>query len=258
MSVNKKKLLIFIITYKASFRLLDVFKKIPFKKLSKYKTSILISDDFSNDNTIEYAINIKKKFKNKTILVNENKKNLGYGGNIKKCLNYSINKKFDYAVMIHGDGQYDPKYIPNLLKKLSIRNNSVISCTGSRLLNGVKGATKGGMPIFKLLGNIFLTKIFNFLISANFSDAHTGLWSYNLRYLKNKNFSLLTSGFNFDNEFRFMSLLQKKSIIEIPIKTKYGDERSQLHIMYAIKFFFNSFIFFFIKIGLLKNNKFKN
>ena len=32
----KKKILIFIISYKASFRLLDVYKKIPFKKLKKY------------------------------------------------------------------------------------------------------------------------------------------------------------------------------------------------------------------------------
>ena len=31
-SHGKKKILIFIISYKASFRLLDVYKKIPFKK----------------------------------------------------------------------------------------------------------------------------------------------------------------------------------------------------------------------------------
>ena len=27
-------------------------------------------------------------------------------------------KKFDYAIMIHGDDQYDVKYIPNIVKKL--------------------------------------------------------------------------------------------------------------------------------------------
>ena len=39
---GKKKILIFIITYKASFRLRDVFDKIPFKKLNKYNISVLL------------------------------------------------------------------------------------------------------------------------------------------------------------------------------------------------------------------------
>ena len=114
-SMSKKKLLIFIVSYKASFRLIDVYKKIPFKKLSKYKTRLLLSDDASGDDTIHYAEKIKNKYKKKNILIQQNKNNLGYGGNIKKCLNFSLKKKFDYAVMIHGDGQYDPKHIPSLI-----------------------------------------------------------------------------------------------------------------------------------------------
>ena len=110
----KKKLLIFIITYKASFRLRNVFNEIPFKKLKKYNYKVLICDDASKDDTIIYAKKIKQK--NKNIIVIENKKNLGYGGNIKKCLNYSLKNNFNYAVMIHGDGQYSPKYIPELAK----------------------------------------------------------------------------------------------------------------------------------------------
>ena len=51
----KKKILIFIISYKASFRLLDVYKKIPFKKLKQYNVSILFSDDASKDDTIIFA-----------------------------------------------------------------------------------------------------------------------------------------------------------------------------------------------------------
>ena len=58
--MGKKKLLIFIITYKASFRLIDVYNKIPFNKLTNYKTSVLISDDASRDDTTSYA----KKLKN--------------------------------------------------------------------------------------------------------------------------------------------------------------------------------------------------
>jgi len=253
--MSKKKLLIFIIIYKASYRLSEVYRKIPFKKLLKYDTSILLSDDASRDDTLFYARNIKNNHKKK-IFININKKNLGYGGNIKKCLNFSLKMKFDYAVMIHGDGQYDPKYIPCLLEHLSHRDR-IVASTGSRLLKGAKIATKGHMPFYKLIGNIILTKIFNFLLNTNFTDAHTGLWAYNLIHLKDKKFNLLTDGYNFDNEFRFLNIFKKKFIKEISIQAKYGDERSQLHIRYAIRFFFNTLLFFLIKKKVIKSRRFK-
>ena len=50
----KKKILIFIVTYHASFRILTVLNKI--KKINKKKDNfkILISDDCSKDDTIDY------------------------------------------------------------------------------------------------------------------------------------------------------------------------------------------------------------
>jgi GT2 family glycosyltransferase len=113
MNRGKKKILIFIISYKASFRVLQVYQKIPFKHLKNFFVKVLISDDFSNDDTINY---IKRIDNDNNVYTNENKNNLGYGAHIKKCLNFAIKNKFDYAIMIHGDGQYSPKYIPAMLK----------------------------------------------------------------------------------------------------------------------------------------------
>ena len=48
-----------------------------------------------------------------------------------------------------------------------------------------------------------------------------------------------------------------KSINEISIQAKYGDERSQLHIKYAIMFFFNTLLFFLIKNKIIKSNRFR-
>ena len=107
-----------------------------------------------------------------------------------------------------------------------------------------------------MAGNILLTKLFNFLLNKKFTDAHTGLWAYNLNFLKNREFNLLTNSFNFDQEFRFKNILNNNLIKEIPIQTKYGDERSQLHIKYAIKFFLNCILFFFVKKKLIKLKKF--
>lgn len=255
MNRGQNKLLIFIISYKASHRLIEVFNKIPFKKLKQYNTEILISDDCSRDKSIFYAQKIKNKNPNKKIFINENKKNLGYGSHIKKCLDFALKRKNNYAVMIHGDGQYDPKYIPNLMKKFE-ENENIGASTGSRIFNGITKAIDGGMPFYKLLGNVILTKIFNSIANKNYTDTHTGLWVYNLKYLKSKNYRRLTDSFNFDQDFRIMSIANKRLIEEIPIKTRYGDEKSQMHIVYAIKFFFISLIFLLIKIKILKSKKY--
>ena len=63
---------------------------------------------------------------------------------------------------------------------------------------------------------------------------------YNLKYVKKKIISSLTNTFNFDNQMRINLVKKKLEIKEIPIKTIYGNERSSVHFIYAIKFFFET------------------
>ena len=226
----KKKILISIVTYHASFRILTVLNKI--KKINKRKDDfkILITDDCSTDDTIAYINKIKFPKKIKVIL---NKKNLGYGANLKSCLSYALKKKFDYAIMIHGDDQYDAKYIPSMVKKLKEPN--VHAVTGSRMQNKLD-AIKGGMPIYKFIGNIALTKIFNILYKTNFTDCHTGLWGYNLKIFKSIKLNKMNDGFIFDLSTRISSVNHKFNIKEISIKTHYRTEVNRWHIIYAFNF----------------------
>ena len=64
----KDKILIFIITYKASYRVKKVVQKIPFRYFKNKNYKILISDDDSKDDTLEYIEKIKKKYKSKVIV----------------------------------------------------------------------------------------------------------------------------------------------------------------------------------------------
>ena len=234
----KKKILIFIITYQASYRLKKVFDSIELKRLKNYKIKILISDDNSKDDTLEVAKKIYKKNKSLVILKN-NKKRLNYGGNIKLCINYAIKNNYNYAIMVHGDGQYHPKFILPIIKKLE-QNDSAAVC-GSRMIRK-KNTLKGKMPLYKFIGNIFLTKLFNIVYSTNFTDCHTGLWIYNLKYVNKNVISSLTDTYNFDNQMRINLIKEKLEIKEIPILTIYGNERSSFHLMYAIKFFFETIL----------------
>jgi hypothetical protein len=100
-----------------------------------------------------------------------------------------------------------------------------------------KSALNGGMPLYKFIGNIFLTNFFNFLHNTNFTDCHTGYWVYNLRKIKSNWITKFSSGFLFDLDMRLELLKQKLSIKEIFIITRYGSERSSVHLNYAIFFF---------------------
>ena len=159
-------------------------------------------------------------------------------------------KKFDYAVMIHGDGQYSPRYVKELINSLSKKNFDV--ATGSRLKKGISKAILGGMPFYKLLGNIFLTTFFNFVFKTKFKDAHTGMWAYKLNIFKKIKLKSLPNTFNFDQKIRIEIIKNNLKIEEIPIKTIYADERSQLHIIYAIKFFLIT-LFYFLKLDFFLN-----
>ena len=236
------KILIFIITYKASYRVKKIINEIPFSYLNKYNYKILISDDCSEDDTIKNIIDIKKKIKN--VIINLNSHNLGYGGNIKKCLTYAYENDYNYAVMIHGDNQYSSKYIKLMLNNLLISKNAAIS--GSRM-HKKKGALKGGMPIYKFIGNIFLTKLFNFLYKTSFTDCHTGYWLYNLKKIRKNWINNLDNGFLFDLDMRLILIKKKETIDEIPIITRYGTERSSMHISYAFNFFIKILIRKFYK-----------
>ena len=224
----KKKRLVFIVTYKSSKKIKDIFDKI--SKIKSFKFyDIYISDDNSLDDTAYYL----KKIKKKNIKISFNKKNLGYGGNIKKCLSYAIKNNYEKAVMIHGDDQYHVKYVPRLLDSLNDQRFS--AATGSRLKIKLN-ALKGKMPIYKFIGNILLTFLFNLVFKTAFTDCHTGLWAYRISELKKINFDKLDNGYNFDSQMRITLINKNLKIKEIPIKTFYRDEHSSYHVKYSSNF----------------------
>ena len=106
-------------------------------------------------------------------------------------------------------------------------------------------ALKGKMPIYKFIGNIFLTWIFNLLNGTSFTDCHTGYWAYNLKLINKAIFKNLDNNFCFDIDLRLKLVSEKKKIKEIPIKTIYGTERSSIHLIYALRFFLKTIKFKF-------------
>lgn len=241
----KKKCLIYVVCYNHEKFILKTLNRIPKSLVNKYTIEILVADDNSKDNTVRQAKQFNPgKFKFKIIYL---KKNLGYGGNQKIGYFYSIKYNYDIVVLLHGDGQYAPEYLPKLLKIYSL-NKSCSAVFGSRMITS-GSALKGGMPLYKFIGNKVLTFIQNKILSSNLSEFHSGYRSYKVEYLKKIHFELNSNDYNFDTQIIIQFILSNFKIIEIPIPTFYGDEVSYVNgLKYASQIVFET-----IKAKLHKN-----
>ena len=101
---------------------------------------------------------------NLTILKNPD--NQGYGGNQKLGFQYAIEHNFHMVVLLHGDGQYAPECIPELV--LPLVSEEADAVFGSRMLTP-SAARRGGMPLYKYVGNKILTAIQNTLLKSHLS-----------------------------------------------------------------------------------------
>jgi len=219
---NKKKVLIFMLAYNAEKTICDTIRRLPIDNNNKYDLEVLIVDDASIDRTFNVAKEYRKKLNlEKKITILRNPVNQGFGGNVKIGFMYAIKHNFDFIALTHGDGQYPPEEIPKQIKPLL--NNSCDAVFGSRMMEGFK-SLKGGMPIYKFIGNKVTTWIENFLIGTSLSEFHTGQRLFSVKVLKKIPFELNSNDYHFDTQLIIQLHLIKARFIEMPIKTHYGDE----------------------------------
>ena len=85
------------------------------------------------------------------------------------------------------------------------------------------------MPLYKYVGNRTLTLLENFAFGMNVSEYHTGYTVYSKKALKSIPFTKLSNTFHFDGEMIMMSGKKGLRIKEIPIPTRYANEKSHLN-----------------------------
>jgi glycosyltransferase involved in cell wall biosynthesis len=229
----KPRVLIFIVAYNAEKTIGSVVRRIPSSLVDLYDIEILIIDDASQDSTFEHSHSISKAVEIPfPVHVLFNPVNQGYGGNQKLGYHYAIENGYDFVILLHGDGQYAPECMQELLEPL--RCGKVDAVLGSRMLTR-GGARGGGMPLYKFLGNRILTWIENRLLHTHLSEFHSGYRAYSVRALERIPFERNTNDFHFDTEIIIELVIARQRILEIPIPTYYGDEICHVNgIKYAV------------------------
>jgi len=223
-----KKLLIYIVAFNHEKFIEKVLNRIDKKIFNKFETEILINDDHSTDNTLKKIKNYKNENENENYKINilSNPKNLGYGGNQKIGYHYAIKNKFDYVALLHGDGQYAPEVLENLIDEINKKNTMAVF--GSRMITK-GGALKGGMPVYKFIGNKILTFFQNIILSSNLSEFHSGYRVYKVEALNKIPFHLNANDYSFDTEIIIQFLFSNFKIAEYAIPTYYGEEISYVN-----------------------------
>jgi len=222
MRESRPRLLVFIVAYQAEKKIEQVLTRIPAALAADYEVEILIIDDSSKDDTFDAS---RRVARGGTIpypvRILYNPINQGYGGNQKLGYHYAIEKGFDFVALLHGDGQYAPECLPSLVRPL--KEDAADAVFGSRML--VAGAAvKGGMPLYKFVGNKILTWLENRLLRTSLSEFHSGYRVYRVSALKAIPFHLNTPDFHFDTEIIIQLAAARMRIVELPIPTYYGDE----------------------------------
>ncbi len=217
---KNQRVLIFVVAYNAETTIQKVLSRIPLS-LHRPGVEVLIIDDSSGDNTFTQGVRWQEQNGGLKITVLRTTENQGYGGNQKLGYRYAIDHGFDIVALVHGDGQYAPEKLPDLLQPLE--QGEADAVFGSRML--LPGAAKiGGMPFYKRLGNKILTTFQNRALGTALSEFHSGYRLYSTRALSQIPFEKNTNDFHFDTEIIIQLVLKNLRIAELPIPTYYGDE----------------------------------
>lgn len=215
-----KRIAILIVAYNAAGTLRNVLDRIP-KSVWERVEEVMVFDDSSQDDTYLVGMGYKAHHGQSKLSVFRNDVNLGYGGNQIRGYMHAINKGYDIVALIHGDGQYAPEALPELLKPLEAGEADAVF--GSRMLKP-GGALAGGMPLYKFVGNKILTSFENAALGMSLSEFHSGYRLYSCAALKKIPFHKNTHDFHFDTQIIIQMHAAGLRIVEVPIPTYYGDE----------------------------------
>ena len=187
---------------------------------------IILVDDWSTDDTLERARSLP-------IHLIWHPHNVGYGGNQKTCYLEALQRDADVVVMLHPDGQYEPELIPKLVEPIAAGQADMV--LGSRLAE--KGmAREGGMPLWKLAANRFLTTIENRVLGTDLTEMHTGYRAYSRKLLIEVPFLRNSLGFGFDSEMIMQASHLGFRIAEVPARSRYFEDASSVGFRAGVRY----------------------
>lgn len=173
-------------------------------KIQNAAISSMVIDDGSTDATVKIA-------KEKGVQVVSHRRNQGVGFAFQSGLKVAIAQEANILVNIDSDGQFDPKYIPELVNPIIEEEADVV--TASRFI----GNNKIDMPIIKKWGNYQIAKLVSWLTNQKIHDVSCGFRAYSRKAFLNLS---LIGDFTYTHETILTLAFRGFHIKEISIPVK--------------------------------------
>ncbi len=223
--VDEPRIGVLVVAYNAETTIARTLDRIP-RDFAARIEAVLVADDASQDDTFAVGIEYQRNHTDLPLTVVKRPENLGYGGNQKAGYAWAIDHGLDVVVLLHGDGQYAPEFLPQMVEPL-VRGEADAVFGSRMMIRG--GARGGGMPLYKFVGNKILTFTENRLVGTRLSEWHSGYRAYSVAALRDVPFLGNSDVYDFDTQIIVQLHHAGKRIVEIPIPTFYGDEISYVN-----------------------------
>jgi dolichol-phosphate mannosyltransferase len=222
-----KQIWVVIPAYKLTSGVVKLIDSIP-----RLVSRIIVVDDACPQKSGEL---IEKLSRDTRVSVYYNKENLGVGGAVKKGYKIALENGAEFVIKLDGDGQMDPREIPNLVAPLL--NHQADYSKGNRFynLNSLKV-----MPKKRLFGNSVLSAMSKFSTGYwNISDPNNGFTAISRSALENLDLDQISDTYFFESDMLFRLYCNRAVVRDIPMNSIYGDEKSSLSVTKSIfEFFF--------------------
>lgn len=187
---------------------------------------IVIVDDCSPDRTAEVVL---AQDDDRVMLV-RHEVNQGVGGAIVTGHRAAIELGSDVNVVMAGDAQMDPDYLPDLLNKVTDDG------FGFAKANRFYGPESfRGMPGHRVFGNVVLS-FMNKLASGywNLFDPQNGYTAIRTSVLRRVDLDRVSKRYSFENDLLIKLNILQVSATDVPIPAVYGEEVSSIRLRKVI------------------------
>ncbi len=174
---NKNSLSIIIPILNENKNLINLTKNI-FKNTKGIRYEIIFVDDNSKDGSVNTLRYLKKKYKNLRFFIRKNDSDL-----TKSCFLGITKSKYNFNLIMDGDGQHNPKYIKPMLNTFIKKKADFV--IGARKFDDINES----LSFSRFLASKILIFLFKILFKLKTSDPMTGFFIFKKNfYIENKKY----------------------------------------------------------------------
>lgn len=177
-------------------------------KAREFVDQVVVIDDGSTDQTARIA-------EAAGALVVRHEVNKGKGMAMNTAFQWAREKGAQVMVLLDGDGQHDPAYIPDVAKPVLEGKADV--ALGTRFLG-----IKSDIPRYRTVGQRILTLVTNIGSGVKLTDTQSGFRAFSRRAIELLSFKQKGVG-DVEGEMQFLLKENNLSVAEVPIASNYDE-----------------------------------